>query len=165
MRSIDTGTGRYDSVRANIVDPPGLHALMSSNERVPAAGPAPVRYRRILDTYLRGLSVILMLLGLRQWAVIMGLVGSAGGPFETMTTAWKLATMELAVVDLVAAVGLWMRVSWGTVLWIFAALSEIALHTVFIRSFGGDVMVIAFHLVTVGAYVALSILARRAHEY
>jgi hypothetical protein len=53
-------------------------------------------------------------------------------------------------------------VSWGTVLWIFAALSEIALHTVFIRTFGGDVMVIAFHLVTVVAYLALFFLARRA---
>jgi hypothetical protein len=138
---------------------------MSIKEKVPAAEPAAARIRRLLDIYLRGLSVILMLLGLRQWAVILGLVGSAGGPFETMTTAWKLATMHLAVVDLVAAVGLWMRVSWGTVLWIFAALSEIALHTVFIRSFGGDVMVIGFHLITIAAYIVLSILARRAREY
>jgi hypothetical protein len=106
-----------------------------------------------------------MLLGLRQWAVIMGLVGSPGGTFEAMTAAWKLATMHLAVVDLVAAVGLWMRVSWGTVLWIFAALSEIALHTIFMRTFGGDVMVIGFHVITILAYVVLSVLARRAREY
>ena len=46
--------------------------------------------------------------------------------------------MYLAVVDLVAAVGLWMRVAWGKVLWICAAVSEIALHTVFIRPFGSD---------------------------
>jgi hypothetical protein len=138
---------------------------MSSKENLPAAEPAPIRYARILDIYLRGLSVILMLLGLRQWAVILGLVGSPGGPFEAMSTAWKLATMHLAVVDLVAAVGLWMRVSWGTVLWIFAALSEIALHTVFMRTFGGDVMVIGFHAITILAYVVLAILSRRAREY
>jgi hypothetical protein len=138
---------------------------MSSNERLPITEPDPVDYGRILDISLRGLSVILMLLGLRQWAVILGLVGSPGGPFESMTTAWQLATMHLAVVDLVAAVGLWMRVSWGTVLWVLAAFSEIALHTIFIRTFGLDIMVIAFHLATLAAFVGLSIMARRARGY
>ena len=135
---------------------------MSSKERLPVTEPNPVRYESVLVLYLRALSVIFLLLGLRQWAVILGLAGSDGGPFEAMSTPWKLATMHLAVVDLVAAVGLWMRVSWGTVLWFFAALSEVALHTIFIRTFGGDVMVIAFHLVTVVAYLALFFLARRA---
>ena len=60
-----------------------------------------------------------------------------------MSTAWKIATMHLAVVDLVAAVGLWMRVAWGKVVWIYAALSEIAFHTVFIGTFGSDLPIVA----------------------
>jgi hypothetical protein len=135
---------------------------MSINEKSPE--PAPIRYRRLLDIYGRGLSVIMMLLGLRQWAVILGLASSAGGTFETMSTPWMLATMHMAVADLVASVGLWMRVSWGNVLWIYAALAEIALHTVFIRTFGSDVMVIAFHTVTISAFVVLTVLARRNGE-
>jgi hypothetical protein len=134
---------------------------MSLNERTPSSDPNPIRYGRILDIYGRGLSVIMMLLGLRQWAVILGLAASAGGTFETMSAPWMIATMHLAVADLVASVGLWMRVSWGTVLWIYAALSEVALHTVFVRTFGSDIMVIAFHFVTVGGFVALTVLARR----
>jgi hypothetical protein len=138
-------------------------APMTLKEKPPE--PAPIRYRRFLDIYGRGLSVIMMLLGLRQWAVILGLATSAGGSFEAMSTPWMLATMHMAVADLVASVGLWMRVSWGNVLWIYAALAEIALHTIFIRTFGSDVMVIAFHLVTISAFAALTILARRNGEY
>ena len=71
--------------------------------------------------------------------------------------------MHLAVVDLVAAVGLWMRVAWGKVLWVYAALSEIALHTVFIGTFGGDLPGGRFSSGdAIAAFVALSILARRA---
>ena len=40
--------------------------------------------------------------------------------------------MYLAVADLVAAVGLWMRVAWGKVMVVAAAMSRIALHTAFI---------------------------------
>ena len=60
------------------------------------------------------------------------------GPFEQMSTPWFVATMHLAVVDLVAAVGLWMRVAGGKVVWVYSALFEITLHTIFIGTFGGN---------------------------
>ena len=120
------------------------------------------RYPLAFEVYSRVLSGLMMLLGLRQWAVIMGIMASAGGMFEAMSTPWQVATMHLAVVDLVAAVGLWMRVSWGNVIWIYAALSEIALHTVFIGAFGSDLAVVAFHLVTLAVFAALFYLSRRA---
>ena len=89
----------------------------------------------MIEVYARALAVVMMVLGLRQWAVILGVIASKGGMFEAMSTPWQLATMHLAVVDLVASVGLWMRAAWGNVLWIYAALSEIALHTVFVGTF------------------------------
>lgn len=137
-------------------------AKMAARERRAAAEPNPVPYDRILGVYLRALSVAMLLLGLRQWAVILGVLATGGGPFESMPAEWEIATMHLAVADLVAAVGLWMRVSWGNVLWIYAAVAEIALHTIFMRTFGSDVMVIAFHLLTMAAFLFLSIMARRA---
>lgn len=122
------------------------------------------RYARALDIYGRVLSVVLLTLGLRQWAVIVGVASSPGGAFETMSVAWQLATMYLAVVDLVAAVGLWMRVSWGDVLWLCAALSEIALHTIFQNSFGSDYTILGFHLIAIAGYVTLNLLARKEQE-
>lgn len=134
---------------------------MAARERRAAAEPNPVPYDRILGVYLRALSVAMLLLGLRQWAIIMGIISGGVGPFESMPAEWEIATMHLAVVDLVAAVGLWMRVSWGNVLWIYAAVAEIALHTIFMHTFGLDVMVIAFHVLTIAAFVFFSIMARR----
>ena len=107
------------------------------------------------------LSVILLLFGLRQWAVIVGVAASPGGTFESMSVAWQMATMYLAVIDLVAAVGLWMRVAWGNVLWICAALSEIAFHTFFSNTFGIDYTIVGFHLLALGGFAVLVILARK----
>jgi len=126
------------------------------------ASPVASRLPFFLDLYGRVMSGLLMLLGLFHWAVILGIVAGAGGMFEDMSTPWKMATINLAVVDLVAAVGLWQRVAWGNVLWIYAALFEVAMHTVFTGTFGVDFLVVAFHLITLGGYGALAFLARKA---
>ena len=99
-----------------------------------------------LDVFLIALSALMMLLGLRQWAIILGILSGATGPFEAMDTSWKVATMYLSVIDLVASVGLWMRVAWGKVVWLLAALFGIALHTVFVRTFGSDLPIVALHV-------------------
>jgi hypothetical protein len=108
------------------------------------------------------MSGLLMLLGLFHWAVILGVVAGAGGMFEEMSTPWKMATIHLAVVDLVAAVGLWQRVAWGNVLWFYAALFEVAMHTVFMSTFGPDYLVVAFHIVSVAGFLIVALAARRA---
>ena len=69
--------------------------------------------------------------------------------------------MVLSVVDLVAAVGLWMRVAWGKVVWLLAALFGIALHTVFVRTYGSDLPIVLLHVLTIGAFVVLTFFARR----
>ncbi|WP_421724091.1 DUF6163 family protein [Bauldia sp.] len=114
-----------------------------------------------LTIYGRVMALILMGLGLRHWAVIVGVLDGPFGSFDAMPTDWKVATMHLAVVDLVAAVGLWQRVAWGNVVWIYAALAEVAMHTVFADTFGNDLPIIMFHLVTLGGYLVLYVLERR----
>lgn len=121
----------------------------------------PERLEWATATYGRVLSGIMMVMGLHAWAMILGLVS---GPFETfdaMPTPWKIMTMHFAVIDLVAAVGLWQRMHWGIVVWIYAALLQILLHTVFSGTFGTDALVIGFYVVTLAVYVSLFILQRR----
>ena len=122
------------------------------------------RYLKTMDIYGRIISVVLLVFGLREWAVIIGVASSFGGDFEAMTVAWRLATMYLAVVNLVAAVGLWMRVAWGNVVWLCAAASEIAFHTFFRETFGSDYVVVVFHLFALGGYAALVVLARKQQK-
>lgn len=126
-----------------------------------AAEPQTNRLPLILDVYGRVMSGVLMLFGLFHWAVILGVVDGAGGSFEEMSAAWKMATITLAVVDLVAAVGLWQRVAWGNVLWYCAALFEVSLHTVFMGTYGADFILVAFHIASVAGFAALSFAARR----
>jgi len=118
-------------------------------------------YALALTIYLRGIAALLMILGLRHWLYIAGVFEEDGWSFETMTTQWQFITIHLGVVDLVAAVGLWMRVSWGNVLWIYAAVFEIALHTVFAETFGLDLIVVAFHILSLAGFAALILLGRR----
>ena len=119
------------------------------------------RFPFMIEVYVRALGVVMMVIGLRQWAIILGVVSVHGMTFETMPTPWQLATMHLAVVDLVASVGLWTRAAWGNVIWIYAALSEIALHTVFVGTFRNNVLMVAFHLITIIGFIVLQFLARR----
>jgi hypothetical protein len=133
-------------------------------ERDPMVHVAPPRTRSqaLLDQYGVALSVVMMGFGLWQWAVILG--AAPGGPLDQMSTPWAAVTIHMAVVDLVAAVGLWLRVAGGKVLWIYSALFETALHTVFIGTFGANVPVVAFHLLTLLVFIALTIAASRTHE-
>jgi len=119
------------------------------------------RFPQMIEVYVRALGIVMMVLGLRQWAIILGMISIRGMTFETMPTPWQLATMHLAVVDLVASVGLWMRAAWGNVLWIYAAISEVAIHTLFADKFGHSDLIVAFHLITISGFAVLHFLARR----
>jgi hypothetical protein len=115
-----------------------------------------------LDIYGRAVAALMMYLGLRQWAVILGLGDGVGGSFEAMSMQWQVATAHLAVVDLVASVGLWQRTAWGNVVWIYAAVAEIAMHTVLIATFGSDYLIVLIHLVAITGFFVLWFLRRQA---
>jgi hypothetical protein len=120
-------------------------------------------YDLALNVYLRGVAAILLLLGLRHWLYIAGVFQDDGWSLETMSNQWRFVTINLAVVDLVAAVGLWMRVAWGNVIWVYIAMFEVAMHTVFADTFGFDWLIVSFHVVSLLVFVGLLVMSRR-HE-
>jgi hypothetical protein len=134
---------------------------MATSDRE-AAESAVERLDFTLDIYQRAVAALMMFLGLRQWAVILGLGDGSGGAFETMTLQWQVATAHLAVVDLVASVGLWQRTAWGNVVWIYAAVAEVAMHTALIATFGADYLIVFVHLVSIIGFFVLLLLRRRA---
>lgn len=134
---------------------------MSSLDHISLHSTERSRAEITADRLSLGLAAAMMILGLRQWAIIVGLaVGPAGG-FETMPQYYQIATMHLGVVDLIAAVGLWLRASWGRVVWIVAALSELAMHSVFIGTFGANYTVAAFHVATLAVMIVTWVVVRR----
>jgi Family of unknown function (DUF6163) len=134
---------------------------MSSRDVMAPVVVPRTRTEVVLDQYVVALSVVMLLFGLRQWAIILGALQGAGGPFEQMSTPWFVVTIHMAVVDLVAAVGLWLRVAGGKVVWVYSALFEIALHTIFIGTFGPSWLVVGFHGATLLVFLLLTILVWR----
>lgn len=76
-----------------------------------------------LVIYMRCLAALWVFQGLSQWAAILV---PARPPLDSEHAVTGAATIFFAVLDLVAAVGLWLATPWGGVLWLFGALAQIA---------------------------------------
>ncbi len=86
--------------------------------------------------FLRVMAVLSMLRGLRYWAAICGFGLAPEGGFEAQTIAWQTATIFFAIIDLVAAVGLWLSAPWGAVVWLTASVSSIVVEVFFPQIYG-----------------------------
>ena len=111
--------------------------------------------------FLRAMAAFSLLKGLYHWAVVLGFGEQASSVFETSSTAWQAATIFFAVIDLVAAVGLWLAAAWGGVVWLTAAISMAAVELVFPQIYGGGFIVVLGELAAILAYVGLSVMAAR----
>ena len=96
-------------------------------------------------------------------ATILGL-GSVGDGFLKLPAPVIVATLFFAVADLVAAVGLWLLASWGTVVWMISALTETALYGAYNPQFGSNYPLMAFHIGTVAVYALLSAYYERTRD-
>ena len=113
-----------------------------------------------LVLFLRVMAIVSMLKGLYHWAAVCGFIGEAGG-FEAHTQAWQATTVFFSVIDLVAAVGLWLAAPWGAVVWLTSTVTMIMIQLFFDQVYGTDVLVVAACLLAVLAYLILSLLAAR----
>ncbi len=80
------------------------------------------RWGLILVVFMRLLAGLWIVQGLVQWA---GFLVPADALFDHLTTGRAAAVIFFSVLDLLAAVGLWLATPWGGVLWLFAALSQV----------------------------------------
>ncbi|WP_420336584.1 DUF6163 family protein [Roseibium sp.] len=118
----------------------------------------------ILILYLRCIALILMGGGVIYWARIIGVVEWHGNFFWDMPVALQGATVFFAVLDLVAATGLWLTVSWGTVMWVFRCFCQILMHTAFADLYGRRPYEITFYLITIAIYAALAYLMHKENR-
>jgi Family of unknown function (DUF6163) len=114
-----------------------------------------------LVLFLRIMAAVSLLKGLFHWAQVCGLGASADGGFEAHTVAWRTATVFFAVIDLVAAVGLWLAAAWGAVVWLTSVVSMAVVEVFFPQIYGGGVLIILIEFVLLGLYVWLAIFAAR----
>jgi hypothetical protein len=113
-----------------------------------------------LVLYLRLMAIASMFKGLYHWAAVCGFIGDEGG-FEARTQAWQATTVFFSVIDLVAAVGLWLVAPWGAVVWLTSTVTMIMIQLFFDQVYGTNVFVVGACLLAILAYLILSLLAAR----
>ena len=116
-----------------------------------------------LVLFLRAMAVTSMLKGLYHWAAVCGFIGAAGG-FEARTQAWQATTVFFSIIDLVAAVGLWLVAPWGAVVWLTSTVTMIMIQLFFDQVYGTEILVVAIGLAAILGYLVLSLLASRENQ-
>ena len=114
-----------------------------------------------LVLFLRVMAVLSIAKGLYHWAQVTGFVGSEDEAFENQAMAWQTATVYFAVIELVAAVGLWLATPWGAVVWLTTVVSMAVIELMFPGIYGGSLMIVGIEAVLLAAYLALAWMAAR----
>jgi hypothetical protein len=118
-------------------------------------------WTRRLVLFLRIMAVISVIQGLYHWAQVTGFIGGEEEAFENQSMAWQTATVYFAVIELVAAVGLWLATPWGAVVWLTTVVSMAVIELMFPGVYGGSLTVVGLESLMLAAYLALAWMAAR----
>jgi uncharacterized protein DUF6163 len=118
-------------------------------------------WTRRLVVFLRIMAVLSILKGLYHWAQVTGFIGGEEEAFENQPMAWQAATVYFAVIELVAAVGLWLATPWGAVVWLTTVVSMAVIELMFPGIYGGSLLVVGGEAFMLAAYLALAWMAAR----
>ena len=118
-------------------------------------------WTRRLVIFLRIMAVVSVAKGLYHWAQVTGFVGGEEEAFENQSMAWQTATIYFAVIELVAAVGLWLATPWGAVVWLTTVVSMAVIELMFPGIYGGSLTVVGLEALMLAAYLALACMSAR----
>jgi hypothetical protein len=121
-------------------------------------------WTEILILFLRIMAVVSLLKGLYHWGQVVGLGAGPDDDFEAHTIAWQTSTVFFAVLDLIAAVGLWLAAAWGAVVWLTSVVSMAAVELFFPQVYGGSLFVAFVEMTLLGVYLYLAIVSAREHQ-
>ena len=118
-------------------------------------------WTRRLVLFLRIMAFVSIAKGLYHWAQVTGFVGGEEEAFENQSMAWQTATIYFAVIELVAAVGLWLATPWGAVVWLTTVVSMAVIELMFPGIYGGSLTVVGLEAAMLAAYLALAWMSAR----
>src|SRR5438105_1344724 len=112
-----------------------------------------------LVLFLRAMASVALIKGLLHWSVVCGFDAPTPAAFSDYATSYQAATVFFAVIDLVAAVGLWLAAPWGAVVWLTSVISMIAVELLFPQIYGGRIWVVGIDAVMLIVYLVLALMA------
>ena len=133
-------------------------------EMGPPSNDAGARFAIALTIFMRLLSALWMVEGLLQWSRFLATQPGGQDPFAAMPMPTFVAFVFFAVIDLVAAVGLWLAVPWGGVIWLAAAAVQLCVILALPGFFDHPFLTGALNIVLVAAYLVLTVLSTRSIE-
>lgn len=83
-----------------------------------------LRWLTILTVFMRLVAVLWLIKGIYNWAAIIGIFDAS---FGDLRLSRQGAIIAMAVLDLVAAVGMWLTSSWGVAVWLIVLAVEATL--------------------------------------
>jgi hypothetical protein len=125
-----------------------------------AAAEGEGRWTERLILFLRVMAALSMLKGLYHWSFVLGVM-TGGESFEARPVPWQTATVFFAIIDLVAAVGLWLAAAWGAVVWLTAVVSMAAVEALFPQIYGGGLWIVTIEGLLLAGYLLLAVKAAR----
>ena len=118
--------------------------------------------------YVRIVAIIALLLGLSDAARLLGVSTGSANPIDLMGVSGFVYLSVFAAARLFAAVGLWIRASWGAVLLLAATAVELGMYMFGNRSIPMSALDFAIQLVLLASTVLIFVLAfrfrQRAHD-
>src|ERR1700677_3305097 len=118
-------------------------------------------WTRRLVFFLRIMALVSVAKGLYHWAQVTGFIGGEEDACENQPMAWQTATVYFAVIELVAAVGLWLATPWGAVVWLTTVVSMAVIELMFPGIYGGSLAVVGGEALIVAAYFVLALVVAR----
>lgn len=117
--------------------------------------------------YVRIVAIIALLLGLSDASRLLGVSTGAASPLTTLGTTGFVYLAIFALARLFAAVGLWIKASWGAVLLLGATTVELVLYLMGSKDVQMSAFGFAVRLVLLVSIIVIFILGlrlRRARE-
>ncbi|MCS0497004.1 DUF6163 family protein [Ancylobacter mangrovi] len=129
----------------------------------PAGAELPPWQRRVV-IYLRLLAGFLLVKTVYSWTLICGVWDGEASRFEMLSMAAQSAVIWAAIMNPVAAVGLWLGASWGVVLWLVTAMVQILINASAPEGVGRLMIVAIIETLLVAIYAFLTFKAARESE-
>lgn len=144
------------------IDWPFYHFAMTTDSPIV---PKISMMELLMTVFLRLVAVSCLYFGLQYWTMLVGYTGQGSGRYDLLNLPWKAAATTLAILYPVAAVGLWLRSSWGPVVWVLIAATEISMHEIWTTIFGQNrlMSVMIASIILFYIIMRINILVERRH--
>ncbi|RYC33109.1 hypothetical protein D3273_04325 [Lichenibacterium minor] len=132
--------------------------------KAPGGRDEGTRFSFALVAFMRVTAAVWIVQGLLQWTAVLGTGAGGLSPFSALAPPAMVAAVFFAVVDFVAAIGLWLAAPWGGVMWLVAVGAQLLVLVVMPGFFDHPLVTGLVDVALMAGYLALVWFAAQATD-